>query len=239
MLPPRFSRALCLLLQACQYTLELHCDCWDFAVELELLQQAGLTNSDIRWLLVKGYLLQAVEVVPTPTGHSRSVVPCPGLGLEGRSCFILTSEGITLARALEGSVPCGPPFPLPSPECNGQARAETVGARFRGQDQQHPSWDKERRLLLYKDQVVKHFKATAPNQELVLAVFQEEEWAHRIDDPLPRVELIDPKRRLHDTICSLNRNQRIPLLRFLGDGTGLGLCWAPVEAPPEGKDKEV
>jgi hypothetical protein len=45
------------------------------------------------------------------------------------------------------------------------------------------------------------------------------------------VDLIEPKRRLHDTIARLNRNQRHPLLRFLGDGTALGLSWEPLEAP--------
>jgi hypothetical protein len=63
---------------------------------------------------------------------------------------------------------------------------------------------------------------------MVLAVFEEEGWPPHIDDPLPRVNSIEPKQRLHDTINSLNRNQRVPLLRFLGDGNGLGLCWKPL-----------
>ena len=49
----------------------------------------------------------------------------------------------------------------------------------------------------------------------------------RIDDPLPLKAAIDPKRRLHDTINSLNRNQRGRRLRFLGDGSGQAVCWEP------------
>jgi hypothetical protein len=40
--------------------------------------------------------------------------------------------------------------------------------------------------------------------------------------PSPDVE---PKRRLHDTINSLNRNQKNQLLRFFGDGSGTGIRW--------------
>ena len=47
----------------------------------------------------------------------------------------------------------------------------------------------------------------------------------RIDDPLsPKLDQ-DPKRRLHDTINSLNRNQKRPLVRFLGDGSGQCVRW--------------
>ena len=38
------------------------------------------------------------------------------------------------------------------------------------------------------------------------------------------------KRRLHDTIRSLNRNQKEGRLRFKGDGTGEGIVWEG--APP-------
>jgi hypothetical protein len=72
---------------------------------------------------------------------------------------------------------------------------------------------------------VKLFKVPAINQEAVLAAFEEEEWPPRIDDPLsPRGEQ-NPKRRLHDTITALNRNQKAPLIRFFGDGSGQGVRW--------------
>ncbi len=58
--------------------------------------------------------------------------------------------------------------------------------------------------------------------------FEEEGWPHRIYDPLPPKGETNPKIRLHETIKWLNRNRENPLLRFLGDGTGEGLCWEPV-----------
>ena len=70
----------------------------------------------------------------------------------------------------------------------------------------------------------------AANQEIILAVFQEEDWPAKIDDPLPRSPEIDPQRRLHDTINSLNRNQRQRLVRSGADGLGRGVRWRLDEA---------
>ena len=95
---------------------------------------------------------------------------------------------------------------------------------------QQPYWDRDRQELRVGECVVKQFKVPAPNQEVVLAVFHEEGWPVRIDDPLPPRPELEPKRRLHDTINSLNRNQKTPLIRFLGDGTGQGVRWEFTEA---------
>lgn len=70
-----------------------------------------------------------------------------------------------------------------------------------------------------------HCALIAPDQERILAVFQEESWPDRIDDPLPPVPGITPKRRLHSTIQCLNRNQKTHLLQFHGDGCGCGVRW--------------
>jgi hypothetical protein len=88
-----------------------------------------------------------------------------------------------------------------------------------------PHWSSQRRELSYAGVVVKRFRRPAPNQELVLTAFEEESWTVRIDDPMPPQAGKDSKQRLHDTINALNRNQVQPLLRFLGDGTGEGICW--------------
>ena len=69
----------------------------------------------------------------------------------------------------------------------------------------------------------------AMNQEIVLAVFEEEGWPPRIDDPLPWKSDIDPQRRLHDTINSLNRRQRQRLVHFSADGLAQGIRWELVE----------
>ena len=62
-------------------------------------------------------------------------------------------------------------------------------------------------------------------------MFEEEEWPPRIDHPLPQMPEQDPRRRLHDTIKCLNRNQKHPLIRFHSDGTGEGVVWELVESP--------
>ena len=71
--------------------------------------------------------------------------------------------------------------------------------------------------------VVKRFRWPAENQEQVLDAFQEEGWPSRIDDPLRRDAKVCPKRRLHDTLKCLNRKQINEVIKFRGDGTGLGV----------------
>jgi hypothetical protein len=88
-----------------------------------------------------------------------------------------------------------------------------------------PRWDAECRELRWGAALVKRFREPALNQELILAVFEEEGWPARIDDPLPNDPGCDPKQRLHDTIKRLNRHQANRLLRFRGDGSGSGVLW--------------
>ena len=93
-----------------------------------------------------------------------------------------------------------------------------------------PTWDPLRRQLRLGRDVVKHYKLPSPNQERILCAFEEDEWPARVDDPLPPTPTKDPKIRLHNTIKGLNRNQRLRLIRFRGDGHGEGVLWDLVEA---------
>ncbi len=107
-----------------------------------------------------------------------------------------------------------------------------------------PTWDSDRQELRFGGRVVKEFKLYSPNQAIILAAFEEEGWPTKIDDPLPHHPDIVPKQRLHDTIKSLNRNQKCPLIRFRGDGTGQGIRWelrraAPQELPLNGSQTSV
>jgi len=88
-----------------------------------------------------------------------------------------------------------------------------------------PKWDRDRQELRWGPIVIKRFRVPAANQETVLAVFEEESWPTRIDNPLPWHPDQTPKRRLLETIKSLNRNRKQPLIRFVGDGSGNGVCW--------------
>ena len=216
---PRFAQALSLLLQSHLYTLDLSCDRWDLAVEREELHAAGLANSDLRWLLAKGYVLQAAELIPPPDGQRRAFAAHTTLALNQRSCFILTPQGVAFVSAGEAH----PPQDVPP--CEPSAVLVPALPATNGVQRGTPNWDKDRRQLRLGGHTVKHYKVPAANQEIILAVFEEEGWPHRIDDPLPLTGSIEPKRRLHDTINSLNRNQRESLLRFSGDGNGEGVCW--------------
>jgi hypothetical protein len=79
--------------------------------------------------------------------------------------------------------------------------------------------------LCWQNNLIKEFRRPAINQELVLAVLEEEGWPPQIDDPLPPVDNIDPKVRLHDTIKGLNRHHMYQIIHFRGDGTGRGIRW--------------
>jgi hypothetical protein len=210
--PHRFRPGLELLWQARCYAEELACSVWEFAVEIASLRDAGLTNSDLRWLACKGYLEHSEEIrakeCPRRQFQSSGV-----LFFTKRSCFVLTPTGLCLAAAVMQEPvaehdPAPPASPVPS-----------AIERLR------PRWDRDRQEFRVGGQLVKAFKLPSPNQEMILMAFEEEGWPPRIDDPLPPHSDVDPKRRLHDTIKSLNRNQKRRLIRFMGDGTGQGVRW--------------
>ncbi|MEN6451371.1 MAG: hypothetical protein ABFC96_12840 [Thermoguttaceae bacterium] len=90
---------------------------------------------------------------------------------------------------------------------------------------QVPRWDSQRRELVVDGQIVKRFRVPAPNQEAVLAAFEEEGWPSRIFDPLIPQGDVSPKRRLHETIKALNSHRLFRAVRFRGDGTGQGVLW--------------
>jgi hypothetical protein len=153
------------------------------------------------------------------TAHSedhRSFQTVPNLQLTERSSFVLTNAGEEFAAKTRSAGHARLFIPRTMAD---DGRSATVPfARL-------PEWDPARRLLRIGDAIVKEYKVPAANQELILAAFQELGWPAVIDDPLPPRDGLDRKRRLHDTINSLNRNQRRPLLRFRGKGDGQGVCW--------------
>ncbi len=218
-LPRRLVGAIVPLLEAHQYAEHLGNDDWDFSISFGSLRSEGLTETDVRWLVHAGFVDFAYEV-SLPGEATRQYRRSENLVFSESLCFVLTVAGIEFAREwmeaqdvasstahLEG---CGISLPIrPSePTCD-----------------RTPRWDRDRQELRVGELVVKRFKAPAANQETILAAFEEEEWPPRIDDPLPPSPDLEPKRRLHDTINSLNRNQKKQLLRFFGDGSGMGIRW--------------
>ena len=208
-------KALGLLLQAYEYALELHQDTWQFALELDVLRTAHVSNSDLRWLSSIGYLEHAQETTRLEDDNRTFHRPRAAIYGEG-SCFVLTKTGA------EATIAACAANPNAASEI---ATAPDVGASALAKPQMLPTWDQQRRQLRWCDRIVKEFKLPAPNQETVLAVFEEEGWPPRIDDPLSPAGETDPKRRLHDTIKALNRKQKHGVLFFMGDGTGGGVRW--------------
>ena len=208
---------LLLLLRGHEFAEALHCSDWDFALEISALSRLGLSRMDLRWLVLKGYLTHAKEVTRS-CASGREFSPSGKLTFGPRTCFLLTPAGATLARALRDFLS----GTLPATDAAGVTPEREKAAR---QSEFRPCWDCDRRELRVAGQIVKQFKVRSPNQETVLMAFQEEKWPSRIDDPLPGHPDMDAKQRLHDTIRSLNRNQKERLIRFKGDGKGEGVIW--------------
>jgi hypothetical protein len=206
---------ICELLKARLYAEDADRDTWEFAVEIDRLRSVGLTPSDLRWLVCREYVEHASEETAAANGR-RAFRAGSGLTFSKRTCFVLTKEGVAFAHELIGS--SAGPGSKPSAGSNGSGLAR------------RPVWDSERHELRVGDLLIKRFKWPAINQVALLAAFQEEEWPARIDDPLPPRPEQDPKRRLHDTIKCLNRNQQSGLIHFRGDGTGEGVVWEFVDA---------
>ncbi len=206
--------ALRLLYDAYNYAEQNDGSSWDFAEEISSLQQRGIANSDLRFLMCIGYVERGHEV--TKIGEEcRRFELDDGLHFSTRTCFILTDVGASYVKNF-----------LIAP-ANGSAcqiqREYTAAMETRRPLK--PVWNRDLQELRLGDKVVKRFKVPAPNQEIILAVFQEEDWPVYIDDPLAPHPEIDTKRRLRDTINSLNRNQKDKLLQFRGNGSGDGVRW--------------
>lgn len=209
---PHLHEAFALLLQAHEYALELSQGTWDFAVELQALRETGLTNSDLRWLVGRGYVEHALEIT-SPNDRTRQFRRTALVTVSDSTCLVLSRAGVCVARDV----------------CGGDAVIAMAGARGKlivaERVVHQPRWDCQRRQLKVGTDVVKEFKLPSPNQETVLMAFEEEGWPPRIDDPLSPLPQLDPRRRLHDTIKALNRKQKRDLIRFMGDGSGEGVRW--------------
>jgi len=209
------------LVEARAYAADVGDDSRCFSLDLAELSAAGLQPRDLRWLLAKGYIvrLSAGEAADANRLRPRAARP---IDFDAADRFVATEEGIA--------------FWMRGPEASTDADARSVVAvigpagPIHANSESRPHWDAQRRELRVGETVVKRFRQPSPLQELLLTAFEEEGWPQRIADPLPRHADQEPKRRLHDTIRSLNLNQRAPLVRFGGDGTGEGVIWEWTEA---------
>ncbi len=223
--PHSLQLALAELFKAYCYAEATPYGCWDLAVEIRLLESLGASATDLRWLVCMGYVEQAEETTQT-SDPRRTFGTAGNLSFTLNTSFVLTPAGVAYACQVIGSVLEADQQALEascSPSCWTE-HAHQNGQTANGKSLQ-PVWDHQRHELWLGKRMVKRFRWPAANQETILSAFEEESWPARIDDPLPPREEIDPKRRLHDTIKCLNRNQANRLVWFRGDGTGEGVLW--------------
>ena len=209
---PHMQPGLLLLCRSYQFAAAQETDVWDYAVELDELRRAGLSNNDLRWLISHGWVRHALEVAET--NQRRAFRPLGKGAMPRNAAFTLTLEG---ARVV---------VPLFHSEFAGVLTAEN---RVNPDSEQAnrdslPLWDAQHRELRYRETVIKRFRVPAPIQEIILVTFQEENWPPFVDDPLPPTHQ-DTKERLHAAINCLNRSRLQRTLRFRGDGTGTRVGW--------------
>ncbi len=211
--------ALTKLAKAYHYSHELSCSAWDFAVELSCLEELGIERSDLRWMVLRGYVEHAPEIARNGSDE-RAFGPTGRLTFVESSCFALTLAGIKLAESVSQNGRGG---------LSASAQPPSSVRHGRSCDHYQPYWDCERHEFRMGNLIVKRFNLSSPNQEMILMAFQEEGWPPRVDDPLPPDQDCDPKQRLRDTIESLNRHQRRPVVQFKSDTTGHGVLWEPID----------
>jgi hypothetical protein len=167
-----------------------------------------------------GWIEHAVELTIRQQ-QTRRFRRAKGLVLHERSCAVITPRGIV--EAATAGVRDGRRLTFQGPAANG-----------RGAGALKPVWDKVWRQLRIGRHIAKRFRQPAPSQEAILDAFQTRGWPLHIDDPLPSDAETEVKRHLNQTLKNLNRGQRVPAVRFKGDGTGTGIYWSlRLEATPE------
>ncbi len=189
----------------------------DFAAEITSLTELGISGSVLRWLVCRGYA-KCLREVTEAGDKQRRFEPVDNLSLNPQSCFVLSRKGLLFARAAVALGDAGSKVTHGNGDSGDAARQNSGPA---------PCWDARRRELRLSRKLLKRFRVPAPNQETILAAFEEEGWPNCIDDPLPPKGDLSPQRRLHDTIKALNRKhcQKPPLIHFLGNGTGKNVVW--------------
>jgi hypothetical protein len=201
--------ALALLQHALDCARDARAPPWDFALEIGQLYAAGLTITDLRWMVVKEFIEHADETSIHGNEH-RSFMPSRGLNFLPTTCVLLTAKGAAFAREHAAS-------PGEKAEANVKSHAKAS---------LKPRWDPARRELSVGGRMVKRFHVPARNQELILSAFQDKDWPESICDPLAAGIDIDPKIRLNDAVYRLNRRQHAHLIRFHVNGHGSSVHWS-------------
>lgn len=193
------------LVSASRYALSIGVDARQLAVSWGELSALGLSTTDLRWMVL-GKLVEHHVEVEQGSDSTRWFVPGGWVQFDESSCFVLTEEGLHFAIDTLDAHTAAQNSPI--------VRLDT-----------EVRWDSTLRELKVDGELVKRFTRPAPNQEIVLAAFEEEGWPMCIDDPLPPARACHPSERLRNTVKSLNRNQIDDRLSFLATRNGTGIRW--------------
>jgi hypothetical protein len=199
----RLILTLPLLMEAQKDAEEARLDQWEFSLTSKELITAGMVITDLRWLVTHELVIHKYEKT-VRSDSRRKFLSAPMRSLNDQSCFVLTQGGCKFIQELTQIL-------------------QTGGKKG---DKEVPMWNSSTRKLTWKEEVVKVFRTPAPCQERVLAVFEEENWPERIDDPLQGIHGHDQQQRLHYVVRRLNGKQRNSRIHFSRDGTGKGICWS-------------
>ena len=228
-LAPRIKAALVALSEALNYAQDLGTDPWEFAIEISSMRRLKLSNSDLRWVVVRGLVEHAVEVTLSDDAQRNFRHPARLL-FSKKTCFVLTPAGSDWAREFR--------------EKNGSrhraegrsATEQPVLALVHPPKPLAPKWDRDRQELRVGSIVVKRFTIPAAGQAAILAAFEEQNWPSRIDNPLVSLAESSSCPRLQEVIDGLNRNKKQPLIRFCLDGSGNAVSWELCSDPPASSD---
>lgn len=234
--PPtrRIRAALLALGAAFEHARAQRANVWDFALEAETLRRLSLSTGDLRWLLTRGWIEHAIEVTPRDTSH-RVFRPARKPSVIKRSCFVLSPIGAALAEGLrvrDSEDMVSEPPGVAEPQASASTSPTTLASMgevanlrthvIRGRAATvAPSWDRNRRELRVGDQLVRRFTIPRPTVESILTAFEEEHWPRCIAAPLNGRS----SERMDAVVQELNRGQRTPLVRFVGDEGGHAVSW--------------
>jgi hypothetical protein len=226
--------ALALLRHAYDCAQDAAAASWDFALEIGELYASGLTITDLRWLVVKGFVEHGDETSVYGDAH-RSFTRSAGFNFLATTCVVLRERGAAFAsQVLRAAAAAGAAAGPRGGAGKAEPGRETPSGNGDAQPQAalKPHWDPVRRKLSLGGRVVKQFRVPAGIQAVILGAFQEDGWPEYIDDPLPGGDGIDPKVRLNGVIYRLNHAQATPLIRFHANGNGDGVHWSLCDPKP-------
>lgn len=174
---------------------------WQFSLTGDfLMDTTSLTPTDLKTLQSHGLILHAREI-PGQSGVERQFRPIDSVELLGNDCFVLSSSAFDKFSLFDAS---------------------SVDP---GVLKDRPIWRSDTRELWFQDEVVLRIHREAPNQFAILAAFEEEGWPIQIDDPIPGGSPVDSANRRHDAVKRLNRNIRIPKIKFRDHVSREAVSW--------------